>query len=481
VFDFNGDSIPDIVYNDELYLRVLNGRTGAIVFEERNWNGTQVEYPVIVDVDNDNHAEIIVGRSQTGNFHDDYGNYDGTPLAGLRVYGDAGNTWLDTRNIWNQYTYHVTNVTDVGGIPATETSNWTQRNTNSYRANFQGGQGLFAAADLNFTLVGVTQGGANGNYPNTTVAYCPPYTKATVRVCNEGDAAVTGDLEVALYAGNPDSGGQLLATKVSAVNLTTTTPNNCTNVALDFNSTLQGNYNLFVRVDNNRRYNECDEGDNTASIGTHALIAVTQEKCDGIDDNCNQRVDEDVNNNNLPLSRPCTTDCGNGTQTCGGGAWGTCSAPVPSAEICDAFDNDCNGRVNDGYACPDSFVCRQVNGNYQCVAGVTVSSECAIGCPLGTICGEEGTCTPYCETDYGCPDGEVCGDGNTCIPDETTSFEQSEDGAEEQDPGQDKQLVETPLGSCASGSFARSAAPVGGLGALLLLAFSLSMIRIRRK
>lgn len=70
----------------------------------------------------------------------------------------------------------------------------------------------------------------------------------------------------------------------------------------------------------------------------------SNETCNNVDDDCDGIVDED-------LDRRCLTACGDGIETCRVGSWVECSAPTPESEICDSLDNDCNGLVDDGITC----------------------------------------------------------------------------------------------------------------------------------
>ena len=50
---------------------------------------------------------------------------------GVRVYHDPMDRWRPARSVWNQHSYHVTNVEDDGSIPRMEAPNW--KTFNHYR------------------------------------------------------------------------------------------------------------------------------------------------------------------------------------------------------------------------------------------------------------------------------------------------------------------------------------------------------------
>jgi hypothetical protein len=81
------------------------------------------------------------------------------------------------------------------------------------------------------------------------------------------------------------------------------------------------------------------------------------ETCNGLDDDCDQAVDEgDLPGE--PLAEGCyegppgtegVASCHGGTSLCLGGAWQPCMGQaLPGVEICDGEDNDCDGGVDDG-------------------------------------------------------------------------------------------------------------------------------------
>jgi hypothetical protein len=125
-FDFLGDAGSEAIYADETLIHVFDGESGLTVMTAPRTSGTLIEYPVVADVDNDASAEIVyVSNTFQGQ----------APGATLTVLRDAEERWIPARRIWNQYSYHVTNVREDGIIPAQMKKSWL--NLNTFRTNSQ--------------------------------------------------------------------------------------------------------------------------------------------------------------------------------------------------------------------------------------------------------------------------------------------------------------------------------------------------------
>jgi hypothetical protein len=189
VFDFNGDGKAEVIYSDEYHLWMYDGATGTnLIPSTCNTTGTLWEYPLVADVDNDGQADIVVASNAYGITCPD----NNSKQSGIRIFGSATGSWVRTRRIWNEHSYHITNIGEDGKVPAVEAANWTQAGLNDYRQNKQPGN-VFAAPDAVVTL-GLQCGTSYG-------------LVATVQ--NLGTAPLPPGVVVGFYQGMPGSGALL--------------------------------------------------------------------------------------------------------------------------------------------------------------------------------------------------------------------------------------------------------------------------------
>jgi hypothetical protein len=129
-FDFLGDGTAEAIFADEYYLFAFD-IDGAPLMQVDRSSGTLIEYPSVADVDNDGAAEIMVVSNM---------NFDMEQLTPtLQVIRDSQDRWIQARRIWNQHTYHVTNVNEDGTIPDVEPKSWLLQNTYRTNAQIEGG------------------------------------------------------------------------------------------------------------------------------------------------------------------------------------------------------------------------------------------------------------------------------------------------------------------------------------------------------
>jgi choice-of-anchor A domain-containing protein len=126
-FDFNSDGLEEVVTMDHFKVRVLDGKTGDVLASAPNSTGTLWEYPIVVDLEGDDDAELIVVSNNSDTRYE-INN-------GVTVYGAADNTkpWKNATRIWNQHSYHQTNINQDGTVPTVELPSWL--NNNTYRSS----------------------------------------------------------------------------------------------------------------------------------------------------------------------------------------------------------------------------------------------------------------------------------------------------------------------------------------------------------
>ncbi len=259
VFDFDGDGRNEVIYGDEYYLRIYPGTEpdcamdppgplcdqnmtdAEILFRDIESSATRVEYPVIADVDGDFKSEIVVS---TNNYSEQGDIGDG----GVEVFEDRLDNWVATRPIWNQHTYHITNVEIDGSVPVVEQSNWevpAGSPFNSYRRNAQGAV-QNCAPDL------VAQ-------DLESVGMCTSEVTFSARVCNQGCLGVGPGVAVTFTEQAEGILGTVETDKAIPAGA-------CIKVQLTIPSPGTAPYDVSVAVDNDEMgggaFNECVEDNN---------------------------------------------------------------------------------------------------------------------------------------------------------------------------------------------------------------------------
>ena len=131
----------------------------------------------------------------------------------------------------------------------------------------------------------------------------------------------------------------------------------------------------------------------------------TDEICDGLDNDCDGLVDED-----LPVA-PCENECGPGNEICENGSL-VCYGPTPQEEICDYVDNDCDNEIDEGQrnACDECGAvpgesCNGIDDDCNGITDDDLISECSTVCGVGVevcVLGTWSVCTANQ------PSNEIC-------------------------------------------------------------------------
>ncbi len=253
VFDFNGDGKAEVVYRDECWLRVYDGSTGKIRFATTVTSGTKMELPVVADVNNDGHADIVVASDNYNNCakEAELGLKHGGATQGILVFQDPKNRWMPSRGIWNQHTYHITNVNDDGTIPPVEKDNW--KSWNNYRQNVQG---MLKTEVKGADLTGKKEVGIE---PGSD---CVTSWVLKAAICNRGAAPSAGPVKGTFYNGDPRAGGTAVCTTASKKPLAVGA---CEAVTCTYKNPPKGSVDLWFRADDDGKAGaevECEEDNN---------------------------------------------------------------------------------------------------------------------------------------------------------------------------------------------------------------------------
>lgn len=245
VFDFEGDGQAEVVYADEFFLRIYRGRDGATLFATPNSSGTIHELPVLADIDADDHADLVVVAN----------DYAWGSQRGVRVFSGRDNIWVNTRRLWNQHSYHITNIHDDGSVPTQEEPSWLTHNT--YRLNTFVDRDARASADLTIAALAILDQGTGQSL--------------RVRVGNGGALTPSQPVMIAFYQGDPEHGGILLG-RITVAELE---GDRFQDVQLD-GVVLPGTADVYAIVDPDNLVQECHETNNLLSTSLTSAAVMGQ-------------------------------------------------------------------------------------------------------------------------------------------------------------------------------------------------------------
>lgn len=210
LFDFNGDGKSEIVYRDERFLYIINGTDGTIYNQQACVSRTNREYPIVADVDADGSTELCV----TCGFDDsdainNFCTLSYSRYSHVRVFKSGADPWVPARRVWNQHGYFNVNVNDDLTIPIKQQKHHVVFSTGSCtvgpnrplntflnQAPFlnQDGCPTYKSPDLAYVDNSLTVNQPTCPNQNFTVSF---------QITNEGDIALSGNVPITFYNGNP--------------------------------------------------------------------------------------------------------------------------------------------------------------------------------------------------------------------------------------------------------------------------------------
>ncbi|MFZ9889086.1 MAG: FG-GAP repeat domain-containing protein, partial [Myxococcota bacterium] len=104
-FDFEADGKTNVTYSDETRVWVYNA-TGVKIYDAERGSVTMTETVAIADIDNDGHANVLVGSNEP-QFGISYG---------LDALTNTGVSWAHARGMWNQHAYVEDLVGELGAL-----------------------------------------------------------------------------------------------------------------------------------------------------------------------------------------------------------------------------------------------------------------------------------------------------------------------------------------------------------------------------
>jgi hypothetical protein len=269
VFDFDGDGVAEVVHADQCFMRIYDGPTGKVLFSVPRSSTTQWEYPVIADVDADNHTEIVVGSNDNDVTLTCPTTDPVKPEVafrkthGITVWAEVDDKWVNSRSLWNQQNYNIVNINDDGSVPRSrDVVPWYDpKSPNNYRQNSQGSGPARELPDLTVTS-------------SPTVECVGENASVVVSVCNRGTAAIPAGQGT--FTATPPA-TETTARVCTGSNSRELAPGACQDVVCNFNIRRGAPaFDAAMVADAAGQIAECLETNNTATIASVGCRFETQ-------------------------------------------------------------------------------------------------------------------------------------------------------------------------------------------------------------
>jgi hypothetical protein len=170
---------------------------------------------------------------------------------------------------------------------------------------------------------------------------------------------------------------------------------------------------VLLACDNGPQFGQCQTGVTACTAGAitcHGTGTPSGEVCDGIDNNCNNVIDDNPSGTGAACDGQDSDQCGEGQIVCQSGALVCNDTTGPNLETCNNADDNCDGQVDEGdpgggAPCGSSLgVCTP--GTFHCVGGGLVCQ--------GGIAGGPELCNGLDDNCNGVPDDSPADVGLPC-------------------------------------------------------------------
>ncbi len=212
----------------------------------------------MADIDGSGRVKILVPNNDICNYRcpDWPGSVQyqlDSGYVGLKALMSPTDKWVNTRSVWNQHAYHVTNVNLDGTLPWPEPNSWAPDQSNTYRQNVQG-RGVFSSPDLAACEVAVDLTGCHNGKAVVSAA-----------VYNGGATPSKPGVAVTFYAVLQNGQTALIGTGLTK---TTLAPGVSEKVSVDWVAPPQSEaVTVKAVVDEKQTIGDCHPENNTAVSG----------------------------------------------------------------------------------------------------------------------------------------------------------------------------------------------------------------------